>query len=431
VLIALAMVVGLASVAAEPVDEIEFVPVGGTVLEIAGVGAYAGTVRITQVGSVVSVTERVSLDEYLLGLREVPFSWPEAALEAQAIAARTYLARTMAGGRTSTGRRYGFDICATTQCQVYRGVPAGADIDRWQAAIEATSGFLVLDDGRPALTLYFSSAGSRTRANQDIFGSEPLPYLQPVDSPEAGVTPHETWTVDVPTSVLVTILGAEGFSVDRIVDIALDRPAEGAGPATVIVTTNEGVIRLASTGLRAILNRWGPQLYPGLFPGRRSDRTRLSQTLPSTSFDLTFSTGSGPPPTLARLLPAFDQGSAGAVRLVGEGWGHGVGMSQWGANAMAQVGADVAEILSHYYTGLHPTDAADLVPDEVLVGLSWDRAAVLVEASGPFDMLVNGVAFGGSGGAWEVRATAGGLALLPPEEQAALGSAIAGRWWPR
>ena len=67
------------------------------------------------------LTETMSPESYPLGIREVPFAWPDEALKAQAVAARTYLAFTLAGGRTATGSRYGYDICATTACQVYAG----------------------------------------------------------------------------------------------------------------------------------------------------------------------------------------------------------------------------------------------------------------------------------------------------------------------
>ena len=82
---------------------------------------YRGPIDLTAHADGIAVVETVQLDDYLAGIREVPFSWHEEALAAQAIAARTYLAWTLVRGRTRSGITYDYDICATTTCQVYAG----------------------------------------------------------------------------------------------------------------------------------------------------------------------------------------------------------------------------------------------------------------------------------------------------------------------
>jgi len=117
----------------------------GTVVEVSvpdnaylemGDRRYSGPFRVTAESDGVAVVEVASLDAYLEGIREVPFSWHEDALAAQVVAARTYLAWTLLGGRSETGSRIGYDICATAACQVYAGVDAvlGEDGDRWREA---------------------------------------------------------------------------------------------------------------------------------------------------------------------------------------------------------------------------------------------------------------------------------------------------------
>ena len=71
--------------------------------------------------------------------------------------------------------------------------------------------------------------------------------------------------------------------------------------------------------------------------------------------------------------------------IVGSGHGHGVGMSQWGAQAMALAGSGFAEILGHYYGGLVPQPADDLIPTGVAVGLAWRQEKVVVRSSGAFE----------------------------------------------
>lgn len=126
---------------------------------------YTGPLVITASNEGLVMTETMAPESYLLGIREVPFAWPDEALKAQVVAARTYLAFTLAGGRTATGARYGYDICATTACQVYAGRFGLDTVDgqRWTQAVAATSGEILLYEGRPAQALYSSTGGARTR----------------------------------------------------------------------------------------------------------------------------------------------------------------------------------------------------------------------------------------------------------------------------
>ena len=156
----------------------------GAYLEMDG-RRYRGPLRVTAESDGTAVVEVTSLDAYLEGIREVPFSWHEDALAAQVVAARTYLAWTLQGGRTETGSRIGYDICATAACQVYAGVDAvlGEDGDRWRQAVRRTSGEILVYQGEPARA-FLVDHGSRTRNIEDIWpGSEPAPYLVGVPRP--------------------------------------------------------------------------------------------------------------------------------------------------------------------------------------------------------------------------------------------------------
>ena len=148
-----------------------------------------------------ALTETTSVDNYLAGIKEVPFGWPREALAAQVVAARTYLANTLRNGRSERGRRYGYDICASSACQVYVGTGHLGDEagDRWVEAVTRTAREIITLDGAPILAVYSSSAGSRTMAVQDVWGGAALPYLQPVDSPEEGVSPYASWHVELPS----------------------------------------------------------------------------------------------------------------------------------------------------------------------------------------------------------------------------------------
>jgi SpoIID/LytB domain protein len=129
---------------------------------------------------------KVALETYVRGVvsAEVSASWPLAALEAQAVASRTYALTAHAGGSK-------FDVYADTRSQVYRGV--AAQTPQTNAAVAATAGQIVTYNGKPAITYFFASSGGRTENVEDSFiGSEPQPWLRGVvDQYERG--DEHTW----------------------------------------------------------------------------------------------------------------------------------------------------------------------------------------------------------------------------------------------
>ena len=388
------------------------IPADGTEFTIDG-RTYAGEVTVAASGSGLVLRETTSVDDYLAGIKEVPFGWPDEALAAQVVAARTYLANTLSNGRSARGREHGFDICASSACQVYAGIgfldePSG---DRWLRAVERTGGEILTLGGSPILAVYSSSAGSRTMAVQDVWGGTPLPYLQPVDSPEEGVSPFASWQIDVPSRAFVEILGADGYAVSgELIDLEHLIPLEGEGIATVKVATTGGTATVQGTDLKGAMNRRGPDLFPAILPGRRRDGKRLPQALPSYRYRVSYVPADDiPASVLAHLLPD-DAVRVGTVHFDGEGWGHNLGMSQYGALAMAQNGARYDEILSHYYGGLTPEDAGIHLPSQVVIGLGWDLDAVTLTASGRFEVVGAGPR---SGGAWSVFLDDGTVVLFP------------------
>ena len=415
-------------------DTVELVPIGDTELGW-GSGRFIGQLDVVAVDGKLGLVEARPLDDYLTGLREVPASWPDAALEAQAVAARSFLAWEMNKGRTGSARTYGFDICATQFCQVYRGSAIGRDpaAAPWVDAVYRTSGEVLLYNGSPAHTFYSSSAGSRTRPVQDVWGGGGSPYLVAVDSPEAGVTPYEQWTVELAGEDVRRVMAAAGIDTGgAITDAFVESPPEGGGRASVVVASKSGLTRLSASRFRAVMNVYGPELYPGLLPASRPDGRRWPQAVLSYTFDVEWDSGdSTTAPALLERLPAIDRTHQGRFVVTGEGWGHGVGMSQWGAKAMADQGAAYDEILAHYYGGLRPEQGE--LPDSVRIGLVEDALSITVVADGPFEVRANGISLGvAPAGDWEFRAISGGIAVVPPEEAAAgQGPAVLRREWPR
>jgi stage II sporulation protein D len=149
--------------------------------------AYHGTLLLRSDGSHVSVVNAVSLDTYLRGVvpSESPSHWPLAALEAQAVAARSYAVYEL---RPSAF----YDLVPTTADQVYGGVRA--ETPRSDQAVYATLGQVLTYGGQVARTYYSSSSGGRTEAAQDAWpGSAPIPYLRSVPDPYDTYSPHHDW----------------------------------------------------------------------------------------------------------------------------------------------------------------------------------------------------------------------------------------------
>lgn len=411
-----------ASVAATGPGSATLVPDEGSTFTIDG-RRYTGSIDVSAGADGLAVVEEVALDEYLAGIREVPFSWPEEALAAQAVAARTYLAWTLARGRSSDGERYDFDICATTNCQVYAGsgetgVP---DHDRWRSAVNRTAGQILIHDGEPAQALYSSSAGSRTRAIQDVWGATPKPYLQPVDSPEAGVTPYASWRVVLPLVGFVRIMRAGGERIGNdVITIEIEAPVEGGGPAHLVTRSDRGVSTVPVTRVRSIFNDHGPNLYPELLPASNGQGGTWPQAILSYRFDVDLE-GAGFSSLPYWLLRSEDLPPPGKVTFTGEGWGHGVGMSQWGAMAMAGNGVGYQGILGHYYSGLEPADGDAWIPETVRVGLDWGSRWVEVRAEGEFELRAEGEpAQSLPAGDWAFLDHGGAIRVVPPQAVAAL-----------
>jgi hypothetical protein len=146
---------GAASVRFEPVDAS-----GTTGLTVAGTGTYRGGLEIRRDGRALAVVNHVGFEDYVRGIDEVPFGWPAAALQAQAIAARTYAAHRAANAEDTPWRGVGADICSTSRCQVYSGLGAErkAGGAAWVAAVQATAGRILVSGGRPILASYSSTA---------------------------------------------------------------------------------------------------------------------------------------------------------------------------------------------------------------------------------------------------------------------------------
>lgn len=372
---------------------------------------YAGAVTIRSGSNGLVVIEETTIDRYLYGIAEVPFSWPIEALRAQSIAARTYLAWTLARGRSSNGRQYGYDICATDQCQVYRGLDgvAGADGQRWREAVDTTASQILLDGTRPLQALYSSTSGGRTRSVEDVFGGSPNPHLAAVASP-GEASPFAAWRFAIEFDQMEQLAEVAGHLRGDLLTVRTVKTPDGGGPWLVEFVGSDGTVGVPTWELRTDLNAAARTALPDVFPVARPDRPdrRYPQTIMSPSFSIRpavrYTTdGSGPP----IFVDYFE------VR--GNGWGHLVGMSQYGAEAMARNGSTADEIVAHYYGGLRPVVDAQSLPSTVRVGLTTGSPTVSIQPNGPVGIEIDGQTIAAAVlGSWNFEADGTAMRIDPP-----------------
>jgi stage II sporulation protein D len=160
---------------------------GGKAIRLDGKGVYRGRIRAKASGGL-TVTNQVGLDDYVQGVipNEMPSSWPQPALQALAVAARSI-------GLTSSAGR-GFDVYDDTRSQVYGG--KGTETRRTNKAVSHTSDKVLRYHKQIATAYYSSTSGGKTESVQYAFpGSEPVPYLKGVKDPYDDISPYHSWKV--------------------------------------------------------------------------------------------------------------------------------------------------------------------------------------------------------------------------------------------
>ena len=250
----------------------------------------------------------LTMEDYLWGVvaAEMPASFQPEALKAQACAARTYTVLLQQHPKHENA-----DVCADSHCcqafispadaQARWGLEAGNYTEKLRRAVADTDGLGILYGGEPIQALFFSSAAGKTVDAAEVWGNS-VDYLKSVDSPEGPEVPnYRSRAVFSPEEVRAAVLA-------RYPDADLSGPPEGWFAGEAPDGLSLGGLPLSAGQLRSLFS------------------------LRSGSFDL-----------------AYQEGSF--VFSV-TGYGHGVGMSQYGANAMARSGKPFRDILTWYYTGV-------------------------------------------------------------------------------
>lgn len=264
----------------------------------------SGLVHVVRRGKGLLVINQVDLEEYVKGVvpAEVNSTWHREMLKVQAVAARTY---ALYQHMLSASRDY--DVAASIQDQVYRG-RQGVDA-RVQEAVESTRGLVVTHDGAPIYAAFSSTAAGITEDAMVVW-SKDLPYLKGVECPFDVESPYYQWKASFRVTTLERNLRHQGFSV-----------------GTIATMTPVGFSRAGRVSKLRILHSKGELILRG-----EDLRKAVGYTVvPSTQFTI--------------------ESMGQDIVLTGYGAGHAVGLCQWGAKELAELGYSFSSILRYYYPG--------------------------------------------------------------------------------
>ena len=255
----------------------------------------------------------LSRQEYVLGAvaAEMPVSWPDEALKAQAVAAHSYALYCRDHTPLQSGAWLTADPARRQGCltepvlRSYWGTAYDENYARLSSLVDEVLDDLLTYENSPACTSYFAISNGRTEASENVWGSA-LPYLVSVDSSTDLAADNYEYTVTFSAAQVQQALAGLGLTADLAAPESWFGPAEltAAGYAKALPVCGQTV---SGTALRRVLG------------------------LRSTCFTVQYQSGN--------------------FSFTTRGYGHGVGLSQWGAKAMAEQGAGYADILAHYYPG--------------------------------------------------------------------------------
>jgi stage II sporulation protein D len=270
-----------------------------------------GALQLVRRGKGLLVINHVDLEEYVKGVvpAEVNSAWHPETLKVQAVAARTY---ALYHHRLSAARDY--DVASSIQDQVYRG-RHGVD-DRVERAVESTRGLIVTHQGSPIYAAFSSTAAGITEDAMVVW-SKDLPYLKGVECPFDLESPYYQWKASFKIETLERNLRSQGFSLGAIATLTPLTYSRAGRVATLRILHSKGELILRGEDLRKAVGY---------------------TVVPSTQFSI--------------------ESMGREIVLAGYGAGHAVGLCQWGAKELAELGYSFSTILLYYYPGTELQQAA-------------------------------------------------------------------------
>lgn len=280
-----------------------------------GATRYRGNFEFRVDNGKLTAINELNIEDYLCGVvpSEAIPSWPEEALKAQAVAARNYAAQ-----KIETSRGSSFNLVANQYNQVYGGYDA--ETKATNKAVKDTSGIVMMSQGSLVTAFFHCSSGGYTENSEDVWSGQ-LPYSKWRPDAFDKNDKYYNWQVNYSNEQLATLMTKAGYPLKEVTDVQIkERTASGARVKSLLVT-GEG-----SSGNSEKIEICN------------AEQVRSTLGLKSSLF----------------VLDKYynkDKSLAG-LKITGRGFGHGVGMSQYGAYGMASQGYNYQDILKYYYSGV-------------------------------------------------------------------------------
>jgi len=319
---------------------------------------YRGRIEFKRLTpSDMTVINVVKLEEYLYGIirMEIDPMWNIEVVKAFAVVARTY---TMS--HIGKHKDMGFDLCATDDCQVYGGAVDGTYGEKNAIlAVDSTRGEVITYNGKLINAVYFSSTGGIPTEDSENVWKYKVDYLRSVDNSKEPTTSKSSWTFQFTAEELKNVLLKKNVNIGDIIDVqVLEKTKAGRVlKLKVVGTTGEYIAEKETT--RTILGLYS-QAYDVISTSGSFaiDENQNKIGIPS---DVYIVTEEGQVETIqSNDIFIVDEeenmveflNTKATFTFNGKGWGHGVGMSQWGAKGLADMGYNYKQIIKHYYTGV-------------------------------------------------------------------------------
>lgn len=324
---------------------------------------YRGSIILKKDSSgLLTVINHVDLEDYIASVIAVEMSpsFNIEALKAQAVCARTYALKNM-----NKHSSRGFDLCASVDCQAYKGV--SVESETTNRAARETAGVVMKYNGQIIDAVYSATSGGYTEDVKYVWGSN-IPYLKAVeDKYESKSVYGSSWEKELSVEKATEIMNNKGYELGTITNIEVTESTEHGTATKLVVTGTEGEKIFTKEGCRLAFGT--VTLSQAFTVTAKSSETKAEPLYTcdgkKISGNVTVVTGKGTKKINLKgvtLLGNTKKDYAGSVNgpvtgfvFTGRGYGHLVGMSQNGANGMAGAGFSYEEILKHYYKGIELT----------------------------------------------------------------------------
>ena len=342
----------------------------GTLTWFKGYKWYGGFEYRRSTGGNINVINVVQIDDYVKGVLpyEMSPSWPLEALKAQAVCARTYALM-----QTKHYKSYKFDVCNTTDCQVYYGANNASEMTDRAAA--ETAGIVLMYGGELAEAYYYSSNGGASESSGNVWTKD-LPHLVgKIDPYEAMISiPNYTYAESYTYVQVTQILQSKGYTIGSVNGVYVSATTPTGNVAELTFTDTSGnVLKITKEKCRTVLST----TMFGKTQSIKSMRFTISGSGGNNYYINSASTGVSGLSGLYTIsgsgvisgysggetyvitssgvsqLDKPETNTSDSITIIGTGSGHNVGMSQYGAKAMAELGYTFVDILAFYYTGIY------------------------------------------------------------------------------